>query len=459
MKLATIERILELNPIPGKDAIEMATVLGWEVVVKKGEFSVGDYCVYIPIDTECDTSREHFSFLNKKRIVTAKFNTECGPVYSQGLCLPLNVFMYIPEFASLVNNFLNNNPSDVKKDAPECHETILTTSESGRRMIEDANHTLLEKFSHLGAKVVYRDGDSTMVTFDLKGDEVLTREMGEAMRTSEATEKKEIEEPTLEDTDVADIIGVTKYEYKQPSTRRHNTGPKAKKESVFPGFPIHIIPKTDEDNLKTKYKALEELKDVEYYISLKMDGSSMTLIWDDDMFSCSSRNISLYKGKTTLDGETPISESDLEYDFGGDMVSYVKKEKLETKLRGKRYAVQGEFVGWKINGNKLNYPEDSYDYFVFTVKDLETGKYLSLVELTLFCDFYGFETVPILTVESSSNLTVKYFQEYANKVTYDFNGKVVDAEGIVVRPTQPFCSKVLGKSFSVKIINQKYKAA
>ena len=39
-KLATIQRIKELNPIPNADAIEVASVLGWKVVVKKGDLKV-----------------------------------------------------------------------------------------------------------------------------------------------------------------------------------------------------------------------------------------------------------------------------------------------------------------------------------------------------------------------------------------------------------------------------------
>ena len=49
MKLASIERIIDLAPIEGADRIELATVLGWEVVVKKGDFNIEDLCIYIPI--------------------------------------------------------------------------------------------------------------------------------------------------------------------------------------------------------------------------------------------------------------------------------------------------------------------------------------------------------------------------------------------------------------------------
>ena len=41
-KLASIQRIKALEPIANADAIERATVLGWQLVVKKGEFAAGD---------------------------------------------------------------------------------------------------------------------------------------------------------------------------------------------------------------------------------------------------------------------------------------------------------------------------------------------------------------------------------------------------------------------------------
>lgn len=43
-KLASIEKIKSLEPIEGADRIEKATVLGWELLVQKGEFKVGDLC-------------------------------------------------------------------------------------------------------------------------------------------------------------------------------------------------------------------------------------------------------------------------------------------------------------------------------------------------------------------------------------------------------------------------------
>ena len=50
-KLASIQTILDIQPIPDADNIEVATVNAWELVVKKGEYKVGDKARYGEIDS------------------------------------------------------------------------------------------------------------------------------------------------------------------------------------------------------------------------------------------------------------------------------------------------------------------------------------------------------------------------------------------------------------------------
>lgn len=50
-KLASIRRIKEIIPIKNADLIELAKIDGWQCVVKKNEFKVGDLCVYFEIDS------------------------------------------------------------------------------------------------------------------------------------------------------------------------------------------------------------------------------------------------------------------------------------------------------------------------------------------------------------------------------------------------------------------------
>ena len=97
-KLASIRRIADIQPIEGADAIEVAAVDGWKVVVKKGEFKVGDLAVYLEIDSW--VPHELAPFLSKgqepreyngvkgERLRTIKLR---GQV-SQGLLLPLSTW-------------------------------------------------------------------------------------------------------------------------------------------------------------------------------------------------------------------------------------------------------------------------------------------------------------------------------------------------------------------------------
>lgn len=85
-KLASVQKVLKLTPIEGADMIETATVLGWEIVVKKGEYSEGDLCCYIQIDTVVPELPE-YEFLRERkfRVRTIKLRKQI----SQGLVVPL----------------------------------------------------------------------------------------------------------------------------------------------------------------------------------------------------------------------------------------------------------------------------------------------------------------------------------------------------------------------------------
>jgi RNA ligase (TIGR02306 family) len=87
-KLASIQKILALEPIADADAIVKATVLGWQLVVKKDEFQIGDLCVYVEIDSILPDKPE-FEFLKARgmRIRTIRLR---GQV-SQGICFPLSI--------------------------------------------------------------------------------------------------------------------------------------------------------------------------------------------------------------------------------------------------------------------------------------------------------------------------------------------------------------------------------
>lgn len=92
-KLASIQKIKDLQPIEGADLIERATVLGWHLVVKKGEFQVGDYCIYCEVDSILPEIPE-FEFLRPRhfRIKTVRMRGQI----SQGIAFPVSLLSNLP---------------------------------------------------------------------------------------------------------------------------------------------------------------------------------------------------------------------------------------------------------------------------------------------------------------------------------------------------------------------------
>lgn len=89
-KLATIQTITDLKPIPGADAIEVAQVLGWKCVVKRNEFKVGDKCAYFEIDSLLPVA-DWTDFLRKGEQKPFRLRSiTLRKQLSQGLALPLN---------------------------------------------------------------------------------------------------------------------------------------------------------------------------------------------------------------------------------------------------------------------------------------------------------------------------------------------------------------------------------
>lgn len=87
-QLASIKLISEIHPIEGKDRIELVIVDGWQIIVKKDEYKIGDKTIFVEIDSILPDKPE-FEFLRSKnfRIKTMKLSG----VLSQGICFPLSI--------------------------------------------------------------------------------------------------------------------------------------------------------------------------------------------------------------------------------------------------------------------------------------------------------------------------------------------------------------------------------
>lgn len=336
-KLATIEKILGLQPIKDADRIEVATIRGWEVVVKKGEFEIGDKCVYFEIDSFLPIE-DRYEFLRKScyrkyrdgtgegfRLRTIKLKGQI----SQGLALPLDLYT-------------------------EFHR--------------DLNH------------------------------------VGE---------------------DVTTILDVALYDPPIPAQLRGSI------KGNFPSF----IRKTDQDRIQNHLDYFAKYKDEEFEVTVKLDGTSMTVYYNNGEFGVCSRNLEIKENKDNA------------------YWKIVDELNLKEKMRkyGWNIALQGELIGAGIQGNpeKIKGQEfrlfDIYDIDLcryFTPRERDFGRLLFPNVLTVPIECYCYD---ILADYHDLDLLLAFADE----------GRSLNAdvrEGLVFKSTR----LINGEVVSFKVINNKY---
>lgn len=173
--LAYIETIKALKPIPNADAIECATILGWEVVTKKGDFKVGDKVIYCEIDSILP-EYPCFEFLRPKkfRIKTLRLRQQI----SQGIAFPLSVFKQVnPDF--------DVTPLKIGDDVTEVLKITKYDPESALDVeIEQVKKSWLErKYSYLKWKLFgFKPTKSGNFPDDIpKTDETRVQKMGSSL--------------------------------------------------------------------------------------------------------------------------------------------------------------------------------------------------------------------------------------------------------------------------------------
>ena len=200
------------------------------------------------------------------------------------------------------------------------------------------------------------------------------------------------------------------------------------------------IPKTDEIRVQAEPSLIEEFSGVPYYISTKMDGTSVTMYLVDGNFGVCGRNF-----EYADDAKCPF------WKFAHKNDIREKIAKGASVLGLKNVAVQGEFCGEGIQKNRLKL--FSPDWFVFTLINMDVHRRLRLAEMLQFCDAAGLSHVPI--EECGENLPYKSVDsliERAKGLYASGNHK----EGIVVRPQNPCHSRIVEGPLSMKVINNDF---
>jgi len=170
--------------------------------------------------------------------------------------------------------------------------------------------------------------------------------------------------------DLTEYLGIQKYEPPISLAEADLAG-------VFPSY----VSKTDQTRVQSLCIEYDQWLEqgLEFEITEKLDGQSVSFILNNDEFIICSRNYSLKVG------DNPQSY-------------IVSQYELESKMRtlGKNLAVQGELIGQKIQGNP--YHVSSYDFFVFDVFDIDNQCYLNNNDRLEVVQRLGLKHVPVIDV-------------------------------------------------------------
>lgn len=291
-KLATVETISEIKEHKNADALELATVKGWQVVVKKGEYRPGDKIVYFEIDSWMP---DHIApFLSKgrepreyngvkgERLRTAKLRGEI----SQGLILPLEILFFYTKIIGHTIPFIENG------------------------------------------------------------------------------------------SDVSNELNIQKWEPAIPACLSGQ---------VEGEFPKHLVPKTDQERIQNCFNDLN--KDSLWEVTVKVDGSSMTVIHNDEKWSVCSRNLQLKVNDDNKNNSFVKKFFEIKSKLD-DLIQI-----LESKYGHRNFAIQGELYGEGIQGN----PEKikGQDLAIFDIYNINERSYLASEPRRLFCENAKLSQVPL----------------------------------------------------------------
>jgi RNA ligase (TIGR02306 family) len=201
-------------------------------------------------------------------------------------------------------------------------------------------------------------------------------------------------------------------------------------KSSFPS----IIPKTDEERIQNVPEILDELKGIECYWTIKMDGTSGTFVnYDNDHHVC-SRNFSLKETE------------------GNTYWEMYHKYNIKNILNDNPYvAIQGEVAGGGIQKDRAGLKD--HHLFIFNLYDIKEGKILGYYDMKNFCEKYNLEMVPLFKIETFNYSNIDELVEISKECKYS-NDKL--GEGYVIRPIVPQYSKTLNGRMSIKVINPIY---
>lgn len=402
-QLCYVVYIDDIQPIEGKDRVECAVVGGWTIMVRKGQFKVGDPAIYFEIDSKVPET-EPFEFLAQKhyKIKTQKY----GKFYSQGLLMAAEDFGWFVAYTDEYNYIYDKKGNSYQ---PGTDSAFLT--------------------KQLG------------VTYYDPADNVRKSNGVDKYKKMAGRYPKIFRNPII------------KWIYKR------NWGKKflfiffGKKKDKETSFPTHFpyVKKTDQERCENMTYVLKDK--TPFIVTQKCDGSSgtyilerkKTILGDKFEFYVCSRNVrQLTPDQKSFYDDNYYWECAIKYNIENKLKDYlIKNPDLEY------VCWQGEICAPKIQKNPQGLTETHL--FCFHMIDSKIGKY-DIREAAKIWKEYNMEIVPII---NENYILPDDFEEFKKSAEGYYDPSV--CEGKTKQKQEGFVYyKTDDPNFSFKNVSREY---
>lgn len=402
-ELCYVVTIDNITPIEGYDRVELAHIMGWTVVVGKGEFQIGDPAIYFEIDSKLS---EVEPFINMEFLAKKKFK-----ITTQKMCKSLSQGLLM----SAANFDWNICGTGIGQDST-VHQGIIE-SDGTLHLVNDESRFLTKRLNVTYAEPA--DNKRKAPSID--------KYKSMAQRHPKLFSKK--------------FIRWLMHHSWGKKLLFVFFGKKRDKKSDWPSW----VQKTDEERIECMPWLFNSNSNETWVATEKLDGTSTTFTmkrhhWPrkNEFYIC-SRNVVL---------NDPNKPCFYDSNVYAEMAEkYHIKEKMEKMFKDFPHSewitIQGETYG--IGIQKRDYSISEHCFAAFNFITSKAGRYSTLV-MSQIMNTYGIPHVPILDKEYTLPTTLEELRAYVESEPSTIDGEI--KEGIVFR------SQDGSKSF--KCVSPKY---
>lgn len=392
-KLASIQRVVAVSKHQNADSLELATILGWQVVTRVGEVKPGDVVIYCEIDSMLPGAASWLPEAVKQRIEQQK-DKEWYRIKTIKLRKEISQGLIIPRTNVTNRTIIGPDPDVTTRSSDGIAELSI-----GSDVTEILGIRKYEPPALSGKYAMFNTNSQQKFPSHLlqKTDEIRVQS-----------------EPSL-----FRVLAGQPYYYSVKMDGTSGT--------------FLMVQKVQKDVQKQVQKDMAGPSHLPETEAKENSGNEQSEETEDTEFLVCSRN---------LVRSRPENLKVCPYWY------VAQKYNLEEKLRANpHYAIQGEVCGPNVQGNLAKLSD--LDLFVFNVVDLRDGTRLPYPKFLEVCN--DLELTPVIVEEVGESFEYNTIEQLLEKAKGKYKNTKNEREGIVIRSwDQSITFKVINNNYLLK---------